>query len=230
MVGAPPGYIGYEEGGQLTEKVRRKPYSVILLDEIEKAHPDVFNILLQVLDDGRLTDNKGRLADFRNNDYHHDIKPGISTDSGEIESPDWKPIMKSSLDQTREEVFALLRQTIRPEFLNRIDEVLMFTPLSRKEIRGIVELQITRLKEMLAGNSLKLDVSEAAVDLLAKEGYDPQYGARPLKRVLQRRVLNELSRMILAGKVTSESVISVGATGDQFTFSNIMESKSELVS
>jgi ATP-dependent Clp protease ATP-binding subunit ClpB len=219
LVGAPPGYIGYEEGGQLTEKVRRKPYSVILLDEIEKAHPDVFNILLQVLDDGRLTDNKGRLADFRNT-----IIIMTSNLGSQLIQEKLSHLTEANhdklLDQTREEVFALLRQTIRPEFLNRIDEVLMFTPLSKKEIRGIVELQINRLKEMLAGNNLKLEITEAAVDLLAKEGYDPQYGARPLKRVLQRRVLNELSRMILAGKVTPESVISVGVSGDQFTFSN----------
>jgi ATP-dependent Clp protease ATP-binding subunit ClpB len=219
LVGAPPGYIGYEEGGQLTEKVRRKPYSVILLDEIEKAHPDVFNILLQVLDDGRLTDNKGRLADFRNT-----IIIMTSNLGSQLIQEKLSHLTEANhdklLDQTREEVFALLRQTIRPEFLNRIDEVLMFTPLSKKEIRGIVELQINRLKEMLAGNNMKLEITEAAVDLLAKEGYDPQYGARPLKRVLQRRVLNELSRMILAGKVTPESIISVGVSGDQFTFSN----------
>ena len=222
LVGAPPGYIGYEEGGQLTEKVRRKPYSVILLDEIEKAHPDVFNILLQVLDDGRLTDNKGRLADFRNT-----IIIMTSNLGSQLIQEKLSHLTEANhdklLDQTREEVFALLRQTIRPEFLNRIDEVLMFTPLSKKEIRGIVELQIGRLKEMLAGNNLKLEITEAAVDLLAKEGYDPQYGARPLKRVLQRRVLNELSRMILAGKVTPESIISVGVLGDQFTFSNKKE-------
>ena len=219
LVGAPPGYVGYEEGGQLTEKVRRKPYSVILLDEIEKAHPDVFNILLQVLDDGRLTDNKGRLADFRNT-----IIIMTSNLGSQLIQEKLSHLTESNheriLDQTREEVFALLKQTIRPEFLNRIDEVLMFTPLSRDEIHGIVKLQIDRLKEMLAGNNLKLEVTEDAVDLLAKEGYDPQYGARPLKRVLQRRVLNELSRMILAGKVTPESVISVGVSGDQFTFSN----------
>jgi ATP-dependent Clp protease ATP-binding subunit ClpB len=222
LVGAPPGYVGYEEGGQLTEKVRRKPYSVILLDEIEKAHPDVFNILLQVLDDGRLTDNKGRLADFRNT-----IIIMTSNLGSQLIQEKLSHLTEANhdklLDQTREEVFALLRQTIRPEFLNRIDEVLMFTPLSKKEIRGIVELQIGRLKEMLAGNNLKLEITEAAVDLLAKEGYDPQYGARPLKRVLQRRVLNELSRMILAGKVTPESIISVGVSGDQFTFSNKKE-------
>ena len=219
LVGAPPGYVGYEEGGQLTEKVRRKPYSVILLDEIEKAHPDVFNILLQVLDDGRLTDNKGRLADFRNT-----IIIMTSNLGSQLIQEKLSHLTEANhdrlLDQTREEVFALLRQTIRPEFLNRIDEVLMFTPLSMKEIRGIVELQITRLKEMLAGNNLKLEVTDAAIDLLTKEGYDPQYGARPLKRVLQRRVLNELSRMILAGKVTSESIITVGVSGAQFTFSN----------
>lgn len=222
LVGAPPGYVGYEEGGQLTEKVRRKPYSVILLDEIEKAHPDVFNILLQVLDDGRLTDNKGRLADFRNT-----IIIMTSNLGSQLIQEKLSHLTEANhdrlLDQTREEVFALLKQTIRPEFLNRIDEVLMFTPLSRDEIHGIVKLQIDRLKEMLAGNNLKLEVTEEAVDLLAKEGYDPQYGARPLKRVLQRRVLNELSRMILAGQVTSESVISVGVSGDQFTFSNKKE-------
>jgi len=219
LVGAPPGYIGYEEGGQLTEKVRRKPYSVILLDEIEKAHPDVFNILLQVLDDGRLTDNKGRLADFRNTIIIMTSNLGsllIQEKLSHLTEANHEKL----LDQTREEVFALLRQTIRPEFLNRIDEVLMFTPLSKKEIRGIVELQIDRLKEMISANNIKLEVTKEAVDLLAKEGYDPQYGARPLKRVLQRRVLNELSRMILSGKVTSDSEIVVGVSGDQFTFSN----------
>ena len=219
LVGAPPGYIGYEEGGQLTEKVRRKPYSVILLDEIEKAHPDVFNILLQVLDDGRLTDNKGRLADFRNTIIIMTSNLGsllIQEKLSHLTEANHEKL----LDQTREEVFALLRQTIRPEFLNRIDEVLMFTPLSKKEIRGIVELQIDRLKTMISANNIKLEVTREAVDLLAKEGYDPQYGARPLKRVLQRRVLNELSRMILSGKVTPDSEIVVGVLGDQFTFSN----------
>jgi ATP-dependent Clp protease ATP-binding subunit ClpB len=172
-----------------------------------------------VLDDGRLTDNKGRLADFRNT-----IIIMTSNLGSQLIQEKLSHLTEANhdklLDQTREEVFALLRQTIRPEFLNRIDEVLMFTPLSKKEIRGIVELQISRLKEMLAVNNLKLEITEAAVDLLAKEGYDPQYGARPLKRVLQRRVLNELSRMILAGKVTPESIISVGVSGDQFTFNN----------
>lgn len=219
LVGAPPGYVGYEEGGQLTEKVRRKPYSVVLLDEIEKAHPDVFNILLQVLDDGRLTDNKGRTADFRNtiiimtsNIGSHLIQEKLShlTDANQ----------DRLLDETREEVFELLKKTIRPEFLNRIDEVLMFTPLSKTEIRGIVTLQIERVKEMLAGNNLKLAITNEALDLLVDLGYDPQFGARPLKRVIQRKVLNELSKMILAGKVSPESIIHIGVSDNQFTFSN----------
>ncbi|NWJ50005.1 MAG: ATP-dependent chaperone ClpB [Bacteroidetes bacterium] len=219
LVGAPPGYVGYEEGGQLTEKVRRKPYSVVLLDEIEKAHPDVFNILLQVLDDGRLTDNKGRTADFRNtiiimtsNIGSHLIQEKLShlTDANH----------DNLLDETREEVFELLKKTIRPEFLNRIDEVLMFTPLSKTEIRGIVTLQIERVKEMLAGNNLKLVITDEALDLLVDLGYDPQFGARPLKRVIQRKVLNELSKMILAGKVSPESIIHIGVMDNEFTFSN----------
>jgi ATP-dependent Clp protease ATP-binding subunit ClpB len=219
LIGAPPGYIGYEEGGQLTEKVRRKPYSVVLLDEIEKAHPDVFNILLQVLDDGRLTDNKGRTADFRNT-----IIIMTSNIGSQLIQEKLSHLTEANhdklLDETRDEVFELLKKTIRPEFLNRIDEVLMFTPLSKTEIRGIVTLQIERVKEMLAGNNIKLEISDEALDLLAEEGYDPQFGARPLKRVIQRKVLNELSKMILAGKVSSESTIHIGVTNNQFTFNN----------
>ena len=219
LVGAPPGYVGYEEGGQLTEKVRRKPYSVVLLDEIEKAHPDVFNILLQVLDDGRLTDNKGRTADFRNT-----IIIMTSNIGSQLIQENMSHLTDANhdklLDQTKDEVFELLKKTIRPEFLNRIDEVLMFTPLSKTEIKGIVNLQINRLKEMLAGNNLKLEISDAAIDLLTEEGYDPQFGARPLKRVIQRKILNELSKMILAGKVSSESVIHIDVTDNQFTFNN----------
>ncbi len=219
LVGAPPGYVGYEEGGQLTEKVRRKPYSVVLLDEIEKAHPDVFNILLQVLDDGRLTDNKGRTADFRNT---------IIIMTSNIGSPLIQEKLShltdanhdKLLDETRIAVFELLKQTIRPEFLNRIDEVLMFTPLSKKEIRGIVTLQIERVKEMLAGNNLKLVITDEALDLLVDLGYDPQFGARPLKRVIQRKVLNELSKMILAGKVSPESAIHIGVINNEFSFEN----------
>ncbi|MDD5696234.1 MAG: AAA family ATPase, partial [Bacteroidales bacterium] len=219
LIGAPPGYIGYEEGGQLTEKVRRKPYSVVLLDEIEKAHPDVFNILLQVLDDGRLTDNKGRTADFRNtiiimtsNIGSHIIQEHFE---GMGETLDEKIFL-----QAREEVFEMLRKTIRPEFLNRIDEIIMFKPLTRDEIRQIVLLQITNIRKMLDSNELKLEISSPAIELLADMGYDPQYGARPLKRVIQRELLNELSKMILAGKVSKDSCIYVDAEGDKLIFTN----------
>ncbi len=219
LVGAPPGYVGYEESGQLTEAVRRKPYSVVLLDEIEKAHPDVFNILLQVLDDGRLTDNKGRTVDFKNtiiimtsNIGSHLIQENFShlTESNEEEV----------IEKTRNEVFELLKKTIRPEFLNRIDEIIMFKPLTRDEIRGIVKLQFERTQKMLAKNNITLEISETAVDKLAEMGYDPQFGARPLKRVIQREVLNELSKMILAGKVNTEKPIRIEVQGDRFVFVN----------
>ncbi len=219
LVGAPPGYVGYEESGQLTEAVRRKPYSVVLLDEIEKAHPDVFNILLQVLDDGRLTDNKGRVVDFKNtiiimtsNIGSHLIQENFShlTESNELEV----------VERTRKEVFDLLRKTIRPEFLNRVDEIIMFKPLSRDEIHGIVKLQFERTREMLAKNGFKLEITDEAVNKLAAMGYDPQFGARPLKRVIQREVLNELSKMILAGKVNPEKSILVGVETDKFVFKN----------
>ncbi len=219
LVGAPPGYVGYEESGQLTEAVRRKPYSVVLLDEIEKAHPDVFNILLQVLDDGRLTDNKGRVVDFKNtiiimtsNIGSHLIQEnfGHLTESNELEV----------VERTRKEVFDLLRKTIRPEFLNRIDEIIMFKPLSRDEIHGIVKLQFERTREMLAKNGFKLEITDEAVNKLATMGYDPQFGARPLKRVIQREVLNELSKMILAGKVNPEKPIRIDVEGERFVFKN----------
>ncbi len=219
LVGAPPGYVGYEESGQLTEAVRRKPYSVVLLDEIEKAHPDVFNILLQVLDDGRLTDNKGRVVDFKNtiiimtsNIGSHLIQEnfGHLTESNELEV----------VERTRKEVFDLLRKTIRPEFLNRIDEIIMFKPLSRDEIHGIVKLQFERTREMLAKNGFQLEITDEAVNKLAAMGYDPQFGARPLKRVIQREVLNELSKMILAGKVNAEKPIRIDVEGERFVFKN----------
>jgi len=219
LVGAPPGYVGYEESGQLTEAVRRKPYSVVLLDEIEKAHPDVFNILLQVLDDGRLTDNKGRVVDFKNtiiimtsNIGSHLIQENFSrlTESNEQEV----------VNRTRKEVFDLLRKTIRPEFLNRIDEIIMFKPLSRDEIHGIVKLQFERTQEMLAKNGFNLKITDEAVNKLAEMGYDPQFGARPLKRVIQREVLNELSKMILAGKVNTEKPIRIDVEGERFVFEN----------
>jgi len=219
LVGAPPGYVGYEESGQLTEAVRRKPYSVVLLDEIEKAHPDVFNILLQVLDDGRLTDNKGRTVDFKNtiiimtsNIGSHLIQEnfGRLTESNEQEV----------VEKTRNEVFELLKKTIRPEFLNRVDEIIMFKPLSRDEIHGIVKLQFDRVKQMLVKNGIQLEITDGAITKLAEMGYDPQFGARPLKRVIQREVLNELSKMILAGKVNTDKPIRVDVRGDDFVFEN----------
>lgn len=219
LVGAPPGYVGYEESGQLTEAVRRKPYSVVLLDEIEKAHPDVFNILLQVLDDGRLTDNKGRVVDFKNtiiimtsNIGSHLIQENFSKMNSENE--------EEVVDKTRNEVFELLKKTIRPEFLNRIDEIIMFKPLSRKEINGIVRLQFENVKQMLHKNNIELQITEDAINELAEMGYDPQFGARPLKRVIQREILNELSKMILAGKVNAEKPIKIDEKGGHFIFEN----------
>ncbi len=219
LVGAPPGYVGYDEGGQLTEKVRRKPYSVVLFDEMEKAHPDVFNILLQVLDDGRLTDNKGRTADFRNT-----IIIMTSNIGSMLIQEQLKTINDSNrekvLDQTREEVLELLKKTIRPEFLNRIDEVIMFTPLTEKEIAKIVRLQLKKVEEMLLANDIHLEVMDDAIQLLATEGFDPQYGARPLKRVLQREILNKLSKMILADEIKKDKKIVVSVKDDQLEFAN----------
>ncbi|MFN6946817.1 MAG: ATP-dependent Clp protease ATP-binding subunit, partial [Cytophagaceae bacterium] len=208
LIGAPPGYVGYDEGGQLTEAVRRKPYSVILLDEIEKAHPDVFNILLQVLDDGRLTDNKGRIANFKNtiiimtsNIGAHLIQENFATitDSNE----------EDMIEQTRNQVFELLKKSVRPEFLNRIDEHIMFKPLSRKEIRKIVDIQFKTIQERLEESGVKLEASKEVLDLLGELGFDPQYGARPLKRVMQKMILNELSKEILAGTVKKDGVIGI---------------------
>lgn len=219
LVGAPPGYVGYDEGGQLTEKVRRKPYSVVLFDEMEKAHPDVFNILLQVLDDGRLTDNKGRTADFRNT-----IIIMTSNIGSMLIQEKLKTITGTNrekvLDQTREEVLALLKQTIRPEFLNRIDEVIMFAPLTENEIGEIVRLQLKRIEEMLLASDIRLEVTDEAIEMLAAEGFDPQYGARPLKRVLQREILNKLSKMILADQVQKDKKIIVGLKNNSLEFYN----------
>ena len=192
LIGAPPGYVGYDEGGQLTEAVRRKPYSVVLFDEIEKAHPDVFNILLQVLDDGRLTDNKGRTADFKNT------------------------IIIMTSNATREQ----LRQTMRPEFLNRIDEIITFTPLSKQEIADVVKLQLTRVQKMLEPQGFTLDVTPQAIDWLAQEGYDPDYGARPVKRAIQQYLLNDLSKKILADEINREKPIIVDSFGDGLVFRN----------
>ena len=220
LIGAPPGYVGYDEGGQLTEAVRRKPYSVVLLDEIEKAHPDVFNILLQVLDDGRLTDNKGRTVDFRNTIIimTSNIGSHIIMDRLSKYTDDTPP--ESGLEETKKEVFDLMKQTIRPEFLNRIDEIVMFTPLTRDDVRQIVVLQIRQINEMLAQNSIALQVTDKAIDWLAAEGYDPMFGARPVKRTLQRYLVNELSKEILAGQVDRNSTITVDADAKGLVFKN----------
>ena len=220
LIGAPPGYVGYDEGGQLTEAVRRKPYSVVLLDEIEKAHPDVFIILLQVLDDGRLTDNKGRTVDFRNTIIimTSNIGSHIIMDRLSKYTDDTPP--ESVLEETKKEVFDLMKQTIRPEFLNRIDEIVMFTPLTRDDVRQIVVLQIRQINEMLAQNSIALQVTDKAIDWLAAEGYDPMFGARPVKRTLQRYLVNELSKEILAGQVDRNSTITVDADAKGLVFKN----------
>jgi len=218
LIGAPPGYVGYDEGGQLTEAVRRKPYSVVLLDEIEKAHPDVFNILLQVLDDGRLTDNKGRVVNFKNT-----IIIMTSNIGSNIIQENFQEIDKNRdeiLAKTKNELFDILRKTIRPEFLNRIDEIIMFTPLSRDEIGDIVKLQFKHVQDTLAEMGVTIDASEEALDWLAQLGYDPQFGARPLKRVIQKKILNELSKQILAGKVDKDSKIKLDMFDNNFVFIN----------
>ena len=223
LIGAPPGYVGYDEGGQLTEAVRRKPYSVILLDEIEKAHPDVFNILLQVLDDGRLTDNKGRLVDFKNT-----IIIMTSNIGSHLIQDNFKDLNEINRDEviakTKTELFELLKQTIRPEFLNRIDELIMFTPLNRNELRDIVTLQFKGVQDTLAEMGIEIDASEEALDWLAQLGYDPQFGARPLKRVIQKRILNELSKEILSGKIDKDSKIKLDVFDNHFVFLNAAES------
>lgn len=219
LVGAPPGYVGYDEGGQLTEKVRRKPYSVVLFDEMEKAHPDVFNILLQVLDDGRLTDNKGRTADFRNTIIIMTSNIGSMLIQDKLKTIN-NLNREKVLDQTRDEVFDLLKKTIRPEFLNRIDEVIMFSPLTEAEIADIVRLQLKKIGELLLANDIRLNVTDDAIRLLAAEGFDPQYGARPLKRVLQREILNKLSKMILADQIRKDETIVLSTDGNGLKFTN----------
>ncbi|WP_299289622.1 ATP-dependent chaperone ClpB [uncultured Mucilaginibacter sp.] len=219
LIGAPPGYVGYDEGGQLTEAVRRKPYSVVLLDEIEKAHPDVFNILLQVLDDGRLTDNKGRVVNFKNT-----IIIMTSNIGSNIIQENFTYLDEENHDEvvakTKNELFELLRKTIRPEFLNRIDEIIMFQPLSRNEIGDIVKLQFNQLQQTLAEMGIHIEATDAALDWLGQLGYDPQFGARPLKRVIQKKVLNELSKQILAGKVNKDSNIKLDEFDHNFVFLN----------
>ncbi|MEG0500365.1 MAG: AAA family ATPase, partial [Rikenellaceae bacterium] len=221
LIGAPPGYVGYDEGGQLTEAVRRKPYSVVLLDEIEKAHPDVFNILLQVLDDGRLTDNKGRTVDFRNtivimtsNIGSHIIMENFATlnDSNNATERD------NIINATSDKVFELMKQTIRPEFLNRIDDIIMFTPLNRDEVRAIVKIQLYALSKMLRHNGIEIFVTDLAIDYLAEVGFDPMFGARPIKRAIQQYLTNELSKSILEGSVNRNSVVTIESDGKKLLF------------
>ncbi len=219
LIGAPPGYVGYDESGQLSEAVRRKPYSVVLLDEIEKAHPDIFNILLQVLDDGRLTDNKGRLVDFKNTIIIMTSNLGSHIIREKLGGPQGKS-QEDVFDETRNEVFQLLRKTIRPEFLNRIDEIIMFKPLTGDEIKDVVRLQVKQVQQLMKKNGLNLEVSDMAVDLVAEQGFDPQFGARPVKRVIQRSILNELSKMILGGKINSEETILIDAREGVLSFEN----------
>jgi len=219
LIGAPPGYVGYDEGGQLTEAVRRKPYSVILLDEIEKAHPDTFNILLQVLDEGRLTDNKGRVADFKNTIIIMTSNMGSHIIQENFENMDMAS-REAVIETTRIDVLGLLKKTIRPEFINRIDEIIMFTPLNQDEVTQIVRLQINALAKMLKEKSIFLSATEDAIASLSKKGFNPQFGARPIKRVIQKEVLNNLSKEILAGKVTAKSKILLDSFDDQFVFRN----------
>lgn len=225
LIGAPPGYVGYDEGGQLTEAVRRKPYSVILLDEIEKAHPDVFNILLQVLDDGRLTDNKGRVANFKNTIVIMTTNIGstlIQENFEKINDTNYFEVLES----TKEQVLDVLKKSVRPEFINRIDEIIMFRPLSKNDIRKITEIQFKNIQQRLMDSGVKLEISKEALDRLAKLGFDPQFGARPLKRVMQREILNELSKQILSGKVNKDSIIYVELKNEvEFEFVNVTDAE-----
>ncbi len=222
LIGAPPGYIGYDEGGQLTEAVRRKPYSVVLLDEIEKAHPDVFNILLQVLDDGRLTDNKGRTVDFRNTIIIMTSNMGsqLIRENFEKAAGDDGEVPVEVVEKTRDEVVELMKQVLKPEFLNRIDEIVMFTPLTRRDTLKIVDIQLGVIERMLAPGGIELKVDKKAREWLAGEGFDPVYGARPVKRAIQQNLVNQLSKEILAGKIDRERPVVVSASGDGLTFKN----------
>ncbi|MGN6491139.1 MAG: ATP-dependent chaperone ClpB [Agriterribacter sp.] len=219
LVGAPPGYVGYDEGGQLTEAVRRKPYSVVLLDEIEKAHPDVFNVLLQVLDDGRLTDNKGRVVNFKNT-----IIIMTSNMGSQIIQDNFENVTAANKDEvvenTKQEVMNLLKQTIRPEFLNRVDDIIMFQPLLKDEIRGIIQIQINNLKALLSTNGIQLELTDYAIDFLVDNGYDPQFGARPLKRLIQKEIVNPLSKKILAGDIDKSKPVLVDVFDNTVVFRN----------
>ena len=208
LIGAPPGYIGYDEGGQLTEAVRHKPYSVVLLDEIEKAHPDLFNLLLQVLDEGRLTDNKGRTVNFRN--VIIIMTSNLGSDMIRDRMDKWKNnIPEKEEELLRKDIFSLLRRTLKPEFLNRVDEIVMFRPLTQEQIKEIVKIQLVGIEHMLEGFGLKLVIEDDVLNWLAEKGYDPQLGARPVKRLIQKEIVNELSKEIIGGKVSKEDVIVV---------------------
>jgi ATP-dependent Clp protease ATP-binding subunit ClpB len=222
LVGAPPGYVGYDEGGQLTEAVRRKPYQVVLLDEIEKAHPDVWNIMLQVLDDGRLTDNKGRVVNFKNT-----IIIMTSNIGSHIIQENFEGVTERNredvLDKTRVEVMNLLRQTVRPEFLNRVDEIILFQPLLKAEIRGIIKIQLENLKSLVTQSGIQLRFSDYLLDYLAENGFDPQYGARPLKRLIQKQIVNGLSKKILAGTIDKNHPVLVDVFDNVVVFRNDVE-------
>jgi ATP-dependent Clp protease ATP-binding subunit ClpB len=219
LIGAPPGYVGYDEGGQLTEAVRRKPYSVVLFDEIEKAHPDVFNILLQVLDDGHLTDNKGRTVNFKNTIVIMTSNLGSHLIQEKFEKINFMN-HDNVVEETKNEVLAMLKQTIRPEFLNRIDEIIMFTPLNEKEIKEIVRLQLDTVTRMLADTGINLVIKDKALDFLASAGFDQEFGARPVKRAIQRFLLNDLSKKILSGSIDRERSVTVDSDGVELTFAN----------
>jgi ATP-dependent Clp protease ATP-binding subunit ClpB len=218
LVGAPPGYVGYDEGGQLTEAVRRRPFSVVLLDEIEKAHPDTFNTLLQVLDEGRLTDNKGRVANFKNTIIIMTSNMGSHLIQEKFENI--KESIDSTMELTKQEVIGLLKQTMRPEFINRIDDIILFTPLSKDTIKSVVSLQIENVKKMLLNQEITLDATTEAIDYLTLKGYQPEYGARPVKRVIQKEVLNQLSKEMLAGKINADSIILLDCFDDRLVFRN----------
>ncbi len=220
LVGAPPGYVGYEEGGQLTEAVRRKPYSVILLDEIEKAHPDTFNILLQMLDEGRLTDNKGRTADFKNTIIIMTSNMGADKIQEAFENAKTPEERKQAAEKAKEAVLAELKKRVRPEFLNRIDEIVMFEPLTKENVRDIVKIQLNNVKKILAEQNIDIEFTDRVVDYLSEKGFDPEFGARPVKRVIQRDILNELSKKILSGDISADSIIEVDVENGRIVFRN----------
>jgi ATP-dependent Clp protease ATP-binding subunit ClpB len=234
LVGAPPGYVGYDEGGQLTEAVRRKPYSVVLLDEIEKAHPDVWNVLLQVLDDGRLTDNKGRVVNFKNtiiimtsNIGSEFIQEAFEKIQEGKQIPSEMAIEEAS-EKAKVQVMNVLRQTVRPEFLNRVDEIIMFRPLLIKEIRNIIHIQLQQLSSLVSKNGIEIRFSDYLVDYLAEHGFDPQYGARPLKRLIQKEIVNQLSRKILAGDVDNTRPVLADVFDNTVVFRNEAVAKAEV--